>query len=80
MRTHEKACDEPLVRSTIDEYYKCGVGPSKISQLINSTSHSSVKITPQQVTDHLKISRKSNIGRECTIVLQKFFERQAQDS
>ncbi|KAK1383319.1 hypothetical protein POM88_021054 [Heracleum sosnowskyi] len=75
-----QACDEPLVRTTIDEYYKCGVGPSKISQLTNSTSHSSVKITPQQVTDHLKINRKSNICRECTVVLQKFFERQAQDS
>lgn len=79
LRSHDKLCNEEQTKATMNEYHKCGIGPAKISRLLNEVSQSSNKITPQQVSDHLRVSRKSHIGKECTIVIQKFLERQAQD-
>ncbi|XP_074342976.1 protein FAR1-RELATED SEQUENCE 7-like [Apium graveolens] len=64
-----------------DNYRSCGVGPAKISQIINSTNSSGTDIiTPQQCSDYLKIRRKNNIGKECMIEIQNFLERKARDS
>ncbi|KAK1397127.1 hypothetical protein POM88_006990 [Heracleum sosnowskyi] len=79
MRSNKKANQESHNKIVIDDYHSCGIGPSKIARLINVSSHGSSKIIPQQVSDHLKISRKSNIGKECRIVLEKLMERQARE-
>ncbi|KAK1354472.1 hypothetical protein POM88_047728 [Heracleum sosnowskyi] len=79
LRSNKKANQELHNKIVIDDYHSCGIGPSKIARLINVSSHGSSKITPQQVSDHLKISRKSNIGKECRIVLEKLMERQTRD-
>ena len=65
----------------MENYRSCGVGPGKISQIINSTNSSGTDIiTPQQCSDYLKIKRKNNIGKECMIVIQIVLERKARDS
>ncbi|KAK1399261.1 hypothetical protein POM88_009124 [Heracleum sosnowskyi] len=80
LRSNKKASQEPQNKAAIDDFHSCGIGPAKIARLINVGSHGSSKITPQQVSGHLRTSRKSNMGRECKIVLDKLMEKQAQDS
>lgn len=60
----------------MEQYSNCGVGPTKISHIINSTNSSAV-VTPQ---DYLRIKRKNNIGNECMIVIQSFLEWKPRDS
>ncbi|KAK1390280.1 hypothetical protein POM88_018458 [Heracleum sosnowskyi] len=65
----------------MENYRSCGVGPAKMSQIINSTNGSGTDIiTPQQCSNYLKIKRKKNISKECMIVIQNFLERKARDS
>ncbi|KAK1360068.1 hypothetical protein POM88_044542 [Heracleum sosnowskyi] len=71
LRSNKKASQEPQNKAVIDDFHSYGIGPAKIARLINVGSHSSSKITPQQVSGHLRTSRKSNMGRECKIVLDK---------
>ncbi|XP_074352243.1 protein FAR1-RELATED SEQUENCE 5-like [Apium graveolens] len=81
LRSHNKSHQAPVCKKLMDNYRSCGVGPAKISQIINCTNSSGIDIiTPQQCSDYLKIKRKNNIGKECMIVIQKILERKVRDS
>ncbi|KAL6558720.1 hypothetical protein OROMI_019070 [Orobanche minor] len=80
LRSHDKAHMNLSCKNLMDQYHSIGIGPARISRLINVTSgDSSNNVTSQQCTDYLKIKRKNNIGKECMTVIHKFMERQASD-
>ncbi|KAK1386732.1 hypothetical protein POM88_014910 [Heracleum sosnowskyi] len=80
LRSHDIAHSHSLCKNLMDQYHSVGVGPAKMSQLINVTSGSSSNvITSQQCNDYLKRKRKNNIGKECMTVIHKFMKRQAND-
>ncbi|KAK1386728.1 hypothetical protein POM88_014906 [Heracleum sosnowskyi] len=80
LRSHDIAHSHSSCKNLMDQYHSVGVGPAKMSQLINVTSGSSSNvITSQQCNDYLKSKRKNNTGKECMTVIHKFMERQAND-
>ncbi|KAK1361125.1 hypothetical protein POM88_045599 [Heracleum sosnowskyi] len=80
LRSHDRAHSHSSCKNLMDQYHSVGVGPAKMSQLINVTSGTSFNvITSQQCNDYLKSKRKNNIGKECMTVIHKFMEQQAND-
>ncbi|GLT28430.1 hypothetical protein SLA2020_033650 [Shorea laevis] len=69
-----RSCNkEHLLLETIelmDQYKQVGCGPSRIARLLNVTGSGTSNITLQQRQQHLRKKRKSNIGRECMMVMQ----------
>lgn len=73
LRSHNKSYKDATCKKLIDKFSSCGVGPANISRIINSASGSAIDVvTPQQCSEHLRIKRKNNIGKECMVVVQIF--------
>ena len=73
LRSHNKSHKDATCQKLIDKFNSCGVGPAKISRIINSASGSATDVvTPQQCSEYLRIKRKNNIGKECMVVVQIF--------
>lgn len=66
----------------IDTLYKCGVDPSKISQVINAANDGTKeveKVTPREICNYLRKYRKKNVARKCINVIRYFQQKRAQD-
>lgn len=62
----------------MDKYHSCGIGPAKISRLINSANGSFTDVmAPQQHSNYFRIKMKNNIGKECMTVIQRFFRTES---
>lgn len=66
----------------IDTLCNCGVGASKISQVINAANDGTKeveKVTPREISNYLRKYRKNNVSRKCINVTRYFQQKRAQD-
>ena len=62
-------------KDLISTWSECGVGPSKIDQVLNASGKKHV--TPQDCIDHLRTGRKNNMGHECMSIVKTFLEKKS---
>lgn len=81
--SHRKQHRTMVARSYIQRLSEEGITASNISRVLNVTYGSqdgSPHFTPQQCTDHIRKTRKNNIGNECISIIKNFQDRRATDS
>lgn len=69
------------LKKLIDEFYSCGIGPSKITRVLNHNGGGIVmgEFTSNDCRIHLSKAQKNNIGQHCSKVL-KYFQKKVEVS